>query len=93
MSVAEYAEWYALYQIEPWDELRSDMRNAMLMSLLANVNRDSKKHKKPFSIADFLPDWWGDKRKPQAVMQKFRTAVQGLITDGSTRDADNQTDA
>ncbi len=45
--------------VEPIGEARRDFRAAMQMALLANVNRDEKQRKKPFSYEDFLPDWWG----------------------------------
>ncbi len=55
MSSAEFAEWMAYYAIEPFGEERADLRMGILASLIANVNRDSKKQREPFAPADFMP--------------------------------------
>lgn len=31
----ELSEWRAFYQLEPWGEIRADMRNALLCSIIA----------------------------------------------------------
>lgn len=36
---------------------REDLRTAMLMSLLANINRDTKQRRKLFTPADFMLDY------------------------------------
>lgn len=41
--------------MDPFDEHRGDIRNAMLMQLLANQNRDRKKRPSPYLIDEFLP--------------------------------------
>ena len=48
------AEWMAYSQVEPFGEFRQDLRIAMLWCILANVNRDTKKHPKPYTVSDFL---------------------------------------
>jgi hypothetical protein len=55
MSGAEFMEWIAHYQREPWGDFRIDLAGARITALLANVNRDTKKRPQPFSIADFMP--------------------------------------
>jgi len=42
----------AFYLIEPFGEYRADLRNAMLCSLIANVNKGKKQ--RPFKMKDFM---------------------------------------
>jgi len=37
LSSAEYAEWQAYYQIDPFDDQRADLRFAMLASMVAAI--------------------------------------------------------
>jgi hypothetical protein len=55
VSYRELLEWQEFAAIDPFDEARGDLRNAMLMSLMANMNRDRKKHPQPFSHVEFMP--------------------------------------
>lgn len=48
------AEWMAYSIVEPFGEFRQDLRVAMLWCVMANANRDTKKHPNPFTISDFL---------------------------------------
>jgi len=67
MSYGELLEWHEFYTLDPFDEARGDLRNAMLMSLLANVNRDRKKHPKAISFTDFMPFHDAEKNRMAAV--------------------------
>lgn len=55
ISSAEFTEWQAFYQIEPFGPEADSWRSAMLASILANVNRDPKKKREPYTIDDFMP--------------------------------------
>jgi flagellar basal body rod protein FlgC len=44
-------------------EKRADARAALIASILANVNRDRKKRKKPFTLEDFMLT--GKKKEPK----------------------------
>lgn len=48
-------EWLALYRIDPWGEWRDDLRSGIVASVVANVNRDSKRKPEPFTAQDFVP--------------------------------------
>lgn len=74
MSYSEFIDWLAFAQVEPLPEARADLRNAQLMALLANVNRDSSKHPTPYTAKDFLADWWGERQEESGagLAQKFR---------------------
>lgn len=56
ISSAEFTEWLAFYQLEPFGPEAESWRAAMLASVLANVNRDPKVRRKPYTVADFMPE-------------------------------------
>ena len=49
------------------DNRNADRRSALIASILANANRDSKKKKKPFTIDDFMPKQKREKKKPMDI--------------------------
>lgn len=58
ISSRELTEWQAFEQLEgPIGPVRDDLRAAIPASVIANVNRDTKKRRKPFSPMDFIPKW------------------------------------
>ena len=40
--------------MEPFNELRADYRAASIVAMIANVNRDAKKHPKGYTLEDFV---------------------------------------
>jgi len=54
MSSSQFAEWMAFYAVEPFGEIRQELRHGQHLSLMANINRDAEKKKEPFSAADFM---------------------------------------
>lgn len=52
---AEFTEWMAYYQLEPFGETVADIRHGIATSLLANINRDEKTKPQPFIPDDFIP--------------------------------------
>jgi hypothetical protein len=73
MDSEEYAWWLAYDRIEPIGALRSDLMLAQVCSILANVNRDSKKKPTPYELSDFLFEF--DKTKEQKEEEQ-RAAVE-----------------
>jgi hypothetical protein len=53
ISSKELSEWIAYARFEPFGEEAADKRAAMLLCLLANVNRDRQKHPEPFTVEQF----------------------------------------
>ena len=51
----ELTEWAAYFNLEPWGTETDDWRAGMVASTIANVNRDSKRQRKPFVPQDFMP--------------------------------------
>lgn len=62
-SSRELSAWMVYDSIEPIGARRLDVLAAMLMALLANVNRNPKKRRKPFKPDDFMPEWWREPRE------------------------------
>ncbi|WP_224031194.1 phage tail assembly protein T [Paraburkholderia caribensis] len=56
VSSAEYADWVALFTLEPWGGHIDDLRAGSLMSLIYNLNRSSEVSEA--CAADFTP-WSG----------------------------------
>lgn len=50
----DFALYLAYMKVEPFGPLVDDMRYAGLVSLLANVNRDSKKKPTPYAMEQFM---------------------------------------
>lgn len=66
----------AYSHLEPFGEERADLRAAMIASLIANANRDSKKHPSPFTIDDFmLIRRAGEQSDPSAARTAHRTPL------------------
>jgi len=55
LTYNEFTEWMAYYQLEPFGEFRSDLRNGALCSLIANIKRDPKRRSSPYEPKDFMP--------------------------------------
>lgn len=55
ISYRTFVEWQAFVSLQPIGFRRTDWHFAMLMSLLANINRDTKKRFQPYEAKDFLP--------------------------------------
>lgn len=54
MTSAEFNEWMAYYELEPFGELIADMRFGESAALLANINRDREKRSDPYRAEDFV---------------------------------------
>lgn len=55
MSMAEYAQWQAYFQIEPWGSHVQDLRAGQIAAVVANANRDPAQRPQPFLPLDFAP--------------------------------------
>lgn len=62
---AEFTDWIAFYDLEPWGSGIEDLRAGTGIALLANINRDSKKQPKPFAPLDFF-GWASDGPAPES---------------------------
>lgn len=50
----QFLEWMHYDALDPFGEWRADWRSAEIVTMIANVNRDSKKRKEPYKTTDFL---------------------------------------
>lgn len=81
MGAGEFAAWLAFYQVEPFGEMRADLRAALGATLTANAHRNVKKRKRPFEIGDFLFEFWKRDRPATSgvMMAKFRALTGDLV--------------
>lgn len=54
LTARQFQQWLLYLDIEPIESLRADYRAAQIVSMLANINRDTKKRANPFTPEDFL---------------------------------------
>lgn len=73
----QLGEWLAYYRIDPWGEIRADLRNGIVASVIANVNRDSRRQQTPFTPADFMPKFDPEVDRP-ALAAKARAVFFAL---------------
>lgn len=74
MSSYEFSQWMADYSLEPWGEVRADMRAAVIAVTLANIWRP--KDRAAFELADFMLEF--DTKPapdPAEVYQKLKAAL------------------
>jgi len=58
MSSKEFSQWMAFSSVEPIGDERADLRAALITSVLANINRNPETKPEPFTLSDFLFDFW-----------------------------------
>jgi hypothetical protein len=71
ITARQLQEWMTFSELEPFGEERGDYRAASIVQVIANVNRDSKKHPDAFPIADFLLRF-GDSVLPKAKQKDWK---------------------
>lgn len=74
MNSRELAEWMAYYRLEPFGELRADVRAGMVASTIANVHRQPGKA--PFGPLDFLAF---PEPQPKAEPEDMNTKVKAIF--------------
>ena len=77
MDSDELTYWLAFARVEPLDGYRNDINFASLQSLLGNCNRGSSQ--KPFTVEDFLPDYFGENR-PEQTPQDMEKNILAWVT-------------
>lgn len=91
MSAHEFAEWIAYYSLEPFGEERADLRAAIVACVIANANRDPKKRRRAFKLADFMPQFDQPKPDSQTLLQKVEMLNEMLGgRDLRTTDSENK---
>lgn len=70
-----FAQFNALTDRYIQDQENQDLRAALICSILANVNRDTKKRHKPFEPKDFMPQRRPTKPKTDEQMKEDLAAL------------------
>jgi hypothetical protein len=71
---AEFAEWIAYHRIEPFGELRSDYRSALLCDVICKMHGTKQKTK----AEDFLLNFEPTVRKVQSV-EEMKNALRNTL--------------
>lgn len=77
IDAAEFAEWRAYYELEPWGQERADLRAGIVASVIANTAPG--RHGKAFMPVDFMPRY-GERRRKIPMTQSQLHAVFRLNT-------------
>jgi hypothetical protein len=78
-SPAEFGLWAALYQLNPWGEMRADLRVAIGHALFAEANRDRNKRPAPYGARDFMPYAQPtDEERERELQDRLRGAFAGM---------------
>lgn len=80
MTDEAFAEWIAFARVEPFGPWADDQRNAMHLAQHAEMHRDTKKRRKPFTTGDFMTcrvKKQEEKRVPLRVLREQMEAVLG----------------
>ena len=51
----DFTDYLAMSRLEPWGSEIEDLRAGTIVSMLANINRDSAKRPEPFGALEFMP--------------------------------------
>lgn len=84
ISSPELSEWIAFSDIEPFGEVRADIRAAMIATVMANAWRG--RNQSPFKITDFMltfgnrPEQTMDEMKQ--ILKSFTVAAGGKVIKG-----------
>lgn len=71
MSSREFAEWGEFAKLEPFGEVRADVRSAMICKVIADVNRG--KGVKPYKVSDFMPRFEPESQSEEEMLQMVQT--------------------
>lgn len=76
----QFLEWWMYAELEPFSEEREDLRNAYIVTTMANLNR--KKGKKPFQIADLVLPFGDTPKRRQSWQEQKRIGRQWFMVFG-----------
>ncbi len=81
MTGAEFSEWLALENIEPWSDVRNDIHVGRVLDMLFRINTPKKDWPEPGA---FVSDWWGEaaeaakKRREEAQKSSMARFIERL---------------
>ena len=81
ISSSEFAEWIAREQLGGL-HTRGETLLAELYTLIANVNRNTKRRPKPFTVADFFPPEPDDRPRTNDELMAMALLFQAKVNAG-----------
>ena len=78
LTSRQLTDWIAYFSLEPWGEMRDDLRSGIIASTIANVHRDSRKHPQPYTARDFMAFVERESLDPDALSKKIRASFKGI---------------
>jgi hypothetical protein len=72
MTIHQWQEWKLYAEMEPFGEDREDARTGMIVQVLANAHRDSKRRRKPYSLEECVPVPSGDAFGPRVGRKSWQ---------------------
>lgn len=86
ISSAEFGEWMAYAEVEPFGPGRDDARAGVIASLIANANRDTDRRAEPYEPEDFFPNLGnGRPSAPADQTPEEQLAIMRMITESMSR--------
>jgi len=81
VSSAEFADWLAYHQIEPFGSQMDDLRAGAVTAAIYNVNRNTEKRPQPFGPCDVIPwlDGLSQKPEPEPVLLDDPVAQTAML--------------
>jgi hypothetical protein len=70
MSGEEFSQWAAYDLISPIGDERGDWQAAVVASVIAETNRDSRKRPRAFQPKDFLLEWGPPEKQDWRAIRK-----------------------
>jgi len=71
-------QYEALVKRYALDIERQDYHAGLICSVLANIYRDPKKRRKPYTAQDFMPRKEKPKQEPEEIMRKMKAITISL---------------
>lgn len=84
MGADELREWMAFARLEPFGDLRADLRVGIVASTLANIHR--KKGRRAFNAEDFMPYLKRERRRAEGG-RGMATRMRAFLKSRSDRDS------
>lgn len=79
MTASQFAEWMAYAEVEPFGPQADDIRHGQLMSMTANINRDTKARPAAFTAADFMLAPPPRPEVPEETPQQLATRIKSEL--------------
>lgn len=77
----EMSEWMAYYRIEPFGEMRADLRQQSICATIANANRGKRGRRFKLKHFDLFPESRGetDIERQQTMLKGLTVAMGGRV--------------